>query len=117
MSFAEEQRDKKLIRALNDIVKELHGVRVSIDALRESVIELGPEPEEQPEPAPLNDIEDSVETTGWTYIYNPVNDTTEIECENCHTISAMNGKFSRMPLSNCYGCGKVFDQTDTELFR
>lgn len=118
MSFYEEQRDKKLIRALNDIVKELHGVRSSIDALRESAILLGKAPEKQVETVELNnDIEDSVETTGWTCRYDPVDNTTEIVCENCHTRSAMMGKFSRLPLFNCYVCGKAFDQTNTELFR
>lgn len=116
MSFAEEQKHKQLIKALNGISKELHEVRMSMDSLRQAVIHLGPAPEEQPEPAPLNDIEDSVEAVGWYCKFDSLTWSTIFTCKNCNTDTGLHGKLDRVPQINCSGCGRPFSQADRELF-
>lgn len=118
MSFYEEQRDKELIRALNDIVKELREVRSSIDAL--SAIELKRVRESTEDTSKItaneSDIEDSVEAAGWYCKFDHLTWSTVFTCENCGTDTILHGKLDRMPQINCNGCGRPFKQVDREPF-
>jgi rubrerythrin len=87
-------READLINILKDIKTELAGIRMELENLRESNIELA---EEAVEKTP----------TFWFRGYYPKSDVTIFRCTNCNYQISFNGKKTAPNKSECPKCNAI----------